>query len=564
MNILLVDDDKLDRMLVKRTLAKSSLQVNITEAVTVDEGLQHYANNRFDVVLLDYRMPQRDGIEMIVEIRNEPKDSSTAIVMMSTSEDEDLAIECIKAGAQDFLVKSEITGIRLRRAIQHATTRFELEKQLYQTYQTVKVLAETDSLTGLPNRYFFDETLKQAIVSNRRDQQKLALLLLDLDNFKLVNDNFGHDTGDVLLKKMVARIKGCLREDELFARLGGDEFTITLTNLESAEQASFVATRIVSVMQKPIEIAGTSINATVSIGIALHPENGRNSEELFKYADIAMYRAKKLGRNQVCFFEAEMQQKFHFRLMIETELRAALEKRQFELHFQPVINPIENQLLGFEALLRWRVDDNLRGPDEFIKIAEETRQIVPIGNWVAENAIKALSGWNKKSKKILRMAINVSPVQLVENNFTEKLSLYLSRYEVSPELIDIELTETALLENTEAMRSAISSISDIGCNLSLDDFGTGYSSLSHLRNYPISTVKIDRSLMPESEDDLKNMTLIEGVVSMAKILGLHIVAEGIETELHVNLCKNLQISSAQGYFYSRPLAEIDIDSQFFS
>ena len=562
MNILLVDDDRLDRTIVKRTLTKSDLSVNIVEAVTVDEGMQYYSEVDFDIVLLDYRMPQRDGIEMIVEIRNEPKDSSTAIVMMSSSEDEELAIECIKSGAQDFLVKSEITETRLRRAIQHATTRFDLEKQLFQTYQKVKTLAETDSLTGLPNRYYFDETLKQAITNNRRNQHKLALLLLDLDNFKLVNDNFGHDTGDVLLKKLVARIKGCLRGNELFARLGGDEFAITLSNLESVEHANLVARRIITIMQKPVEIAATKINATASIGIALHPENGRTSEEIFKYADIAMYRAKKLGRNQVCFFEDEMQQKFIYRLTIETELRSALEKSQFRLYFQPIIEPSDNTLLGFEALLRWKVGEDLRAPDQFIAIAEETQQISAIGLWVAEKAIKTLSLWNSQRHVPLQMAINVSPVQLADKNFAEHIKKYLEQYNVPANLIDIELTETALLENTLAIREAISKIHSLGCNLSLDDFGTGFSSLSHLRNYPISTVKIDKSLMPRDKQDLKNITLVEGVISMAKVLGLNIVAEGVETELHVNLCKKLEIRRVQGYFYSHPVSISEIEKQY--
>jgi diguanylate cyclase (GGDEF)-like protein len=564
MNILLVDDDVIDRTAITRTLKKSNLSVNITESATVDKGLKLYAEQAFDVVLLDYNLPLRDGIEMIVEIRNERKESNTAIVMMSTSEDEELALKCIKAGAQDFLIKAEITERKLKRAILHSTARHDLEKKLFETYQKVKILAETDSLTGLPNRYFFDESLKLALTSNRRNNQSLALLLLDLDNFKLINDNFGHDIGDLFLKKTVSRIKGCLRGNELFARLGGDEFSITLTNLENSEHASFVAQRIIDVMQKPLEIANTLIHSTVSIGIALHPGNSNTSEELFKHADIAMYRAKKRGRNRACFFENKMQDKFHRRLRTEVELRAALEKQQFQLFYQPVIKPESGNIRGFEALIRWNIDGITRMPDEFIKVAEETQQILPIGLWVIEEAISSLAQWNIGREAPYTMSINVSAVQLRSTEVVEALNDCLATYKVPAHLIAIELTETVLFKNTLTSREIISALTQSGCQLSLDDFGTGFSSISHLRNYPISTVKIDKSLMPETTQDTKNTALVEGLVAMATILGLNIVAEGVETQEHVDLCKRLKIKSAQGYFYSRPVSGQEIMRTFIS
>lgn len=562
MDILLVDDDQVDRAAIIRTLKKSNLNVNIEEAVTVDQGLKLYSKHAFDIILLDYSMPSRDGIEMILGIRNESKGSSTAIVMMSTFEDENIALECIKAGAQDFLIKSDISEKKLRRAILHSTTRHDLEKKLFQTYQKVKQLAETDSLTGLPNRYFFDESLKSAMTSNRRNNYTLALLLLDIDNFKLINDNFGHDVGDLLLKKTATKIKKCLRGNELLSRLGGDEFAITLSNLESNEQALIVAQRIINAMQEPIEIATTTINSTISIGIALHPCNGKTSEELFKYADIAMYRAKKLGRNQICFFEDEMQQKFHQRLAVELELREAIEKQQFQLYYQPIIDPINESVTGFEALIRWEVENIIRTPDEFIEIAEETQQISAIGLWVIEEAISTLSKWNQCRRKPLTMAINVSAVQLGDFTVLETINECLSKYDVPAHLIEIELTETALFKDSITSHQVLAGITKVGCHLSLDDFGTGYSSIAHLRNHPISIVKIDKSLMPKDIQDIKNIALIKGLVSMASILGLKVIAEGIETEQHAHLCKQLNIGRAQGYFYSRPRPQHDIENTY--
>ncbi len=562
MDILLVDDDQVDRTAITRTLKKSNLNVNIEEAVTVDQGLELYAKHAFDIILLDYSMPARDGIEMILDIRNESKGSSTAIVMMSTFEDENIALECIKAGAQDFLIKSDISEKKLRRAILHSTTRHELEVKLFETYQQVKQLAETDSLTKLPNRYFFDESLKLAITNNRRNDHTLALLLFDIDNFKLINDNFGHDVGDLLLKKNVAKIKKCLRGNELFARLGGDEFAITLSNLQNSEQALLVAQRIISTMQTPIEIATTTINSTVSIGIALHPCNGKTSEELFKYADIAMYRAKKLGKNRICFFEEEMQQKFHRRLQVELELRDAIEQQQFELYYQPVIDPINQSVTGFEALIRWNVAGAVRSPDDFIEIAEETQQISDIGLWVIDEAISTLAKWNQNRRKPLTMAINISAVQLGDFTVVEALADCLSKYDVSAHLIEIELTETALLKDSITSRQVLTDIVEGGCHLSLDDFGTGYSSIAHLRNHPISIVKIDKSLMPYDTHDIKRIALVEGLVSMASILGLGVIAEGVETEQHAELCKQLNIGRAQGYYYSRPQSQRYIEETY--
>lgn len=564
MDILLVDDDMVDRAVITRTLKKSNLSVHITEAVTVDQGLKLYNEKSFDVVLLDYNLPLRDGIEMIVEIRNEPKDSSTAIVMMSTSEDEELALECIKAGAQDFLIKSEISETKLRRAILHSTTRHNLEKKLFETYQKVKILAETDALTGLSNRYFFDESLKLALTNNRRDNQTLALLLLDLDNFKLINDNFGHDVGDVFLKKTVTTIKNCLRGNEIFARLGGDEFAITLINLESSEQAIIVAQRIINAMQEPLEIASTLIHSTVSIGIALHPDNSKTSEELFKHADIAMYRAKKWGRNQACFFEDKMQEKFHKRLQIEVELRTAIDSQQFQLYYQPVLNPQSDNVTGFEALIRWNINGIVRMPDEFIQVAEETQQILPIGLWVIDKAVATLAKWNIKRKTPYTMSINVSAVQVRSLDIVDALVTALAKYQVPAHLIEIELTETALFKDTMTSRQVISALTESGFRVSLDDFGTGYSSISHLRNYPIAIVKIDKSLMPESSSDVRNIALVEGLVAMASILGLDIIAEGVETPQHVELCKKLNIKRVQGYFYSSPKPSQVIEEKYIS
>lgn len=443
----------------------------------------------------------------------------------------------------------------------HAAVRFELEQQLLGSYQQVKSLAESDALTGLANRYHFDKNLKATINNNHRKNTKVALVLFDLDHFKNINDNFGHDIGDLLLKRVVTRITSCLRGGEHFSRLGGDEFAITLSNINNPTQASSVARRIITVLQKPFDIENNVITTGASIGISLFPDNGLTSETLFKYADIAMYRAKRKGRGQACFFEDEMQRQFLLRIEIETSLRTVVSNNQLILHYQPVINLSNNEVEGFEALIRWQDKGSLRMPDEFIKIAEETHLIIEIGEWVINEALSTLAKWNETQTIPFRMAINVSPVQLCEVRLVNYIQYCLSTYNIPAHLIDIEITETALFKVESQAKQVIQSIHKLGCKLLLDDFGTGYSSISHLSNFPISGLKIDKSIIPESEYDVKNIKLTHCLSAMAKTMGLSVIAEGIDSEFKATICKKFSIDIVQGYLYSKPKSKQDIEKE---
>lgn len=551
MNVLIVDDDKVDQELVQRALKKSNLDVNIHTAKTVDEGLEQYRLNTYDIILLDYRMPERDGIEMVQELALQPQNSSTAIVMMSSSEDEELAIECLKAGAQDFLMKSEVTAVRLRRAVLHAKTRFELEKKLADSYQEVKLLSESDPLTGLSNRVYFEQSLKNSIVNNIRDQHKLALLLIDLDNFKLINDTYGHDVGDRLLLLVVESIKSCLRGNELFARLGGDEFSICLSNLDSVEHASQVATRVVERLTQPFLINESEIHSTASIGISIYPDNADTSEELFKQADIAMYRAKKLGRSRVCFFEEEMQEQFYLRALLEKELKQAQELQQFLLHYQPIVDPKDASILGFEALIRWGLDGRLRFPKDFVPVAEQSQQMISIGRWIIETAVCSLAELNEGRKQAFTMTVNLSTIQFQDAKLIEYVKNCLEKFNISPKLIIFELTECAFSTDTPNSIKIINELNQLGCKIALDNFGRGSSTLNHLKTFPISIVKIDRSLMPKDLDDNDSMALIKGLTLMVQLLNCDIVAEGVETQEQISVCSELGINKAQGFFFSK-------------
>jgi diguanylate cyclase (GGDEF)-like protein len=562
MQVLLIDDDSVDREIVKRALKNNPDIGVIQEAKSAKEGLLALSQQKFDILLVDYRMPETDGIELIIELRSRADLNDTAIVMISTSEDENLAISCLQAGAQDFIPKDEISPARLKRAMVQAQTRFELERKLYDSFLQVRELAEKDTLTGLSNRYHFEDALKISIANNKRSKNIIALLLLDLDHFKNINDTYGHETGDKLLKYVVHRINQCLRDNELFARLGGDEFAILVTGLYVAHDATLIAKRIITALEIPIKIDGRDLQCGVSIGIALHPSNADTAESLTKYADIAMYRAKKQGRNQLCYFETSMQEQFSRHYQIESELKLATEKGDFTLHYQPVINSVSKKIVGFEALIRWPNCSLKSTPDEFIPIAEQSRLIDKIGDWVLDTAIKQLSVWHKNYDASLTMAINLSAVQLANVTLVDTIRSIMHKYAVQPSGLVLELTETALLGEDDINQQHINQLHELGCKLALDDFGTGFSSLSHLVNFPITTVKLDKSLLPTSLDDTKHLAIVKGIAAMINIIGLSSVAEGIETEFQLSLCEDLAINDLQGYYFAKPMPAIDIEENW--
>jgi diguanylate cyclase (GGDEF)-like protein len=560
-NILIVDDDFVDREHIKRIIRKSDPSSSFTETDCVDEAESILREELFDVVLLDYRMPQRDGIELLLELRSEKQISNTAIVMLSNSEDEELASSCLRAGAQDFVPKNELSAARLRRAILQSQIRHELEKRLYQSYRNAKKLAEQDRLTGLANRSMFEESLKLSIANNRRRKCKVAMMLFDIDHFKFINDTHGHDVGDRLLKAVVDRVSTCLRHEELFARLGGDEFAIVLGNLESEQDIGAVAQRILASLEQPLYVSGLEIKVSISIGIAVHPDNATKPEELLKFADIAMYRAKKLGRNRVTYFEPAMQQQFLQRYRIEHQLKSAVSRKQLVLHYQPIIESKGRRLDGFEALLRWQVDGELRMPDTFIDVAEESGQMLEIGRWVIKEALRQLQLWQRSCGAPLNMSINLSATQLEDVQLTEYVSQCLRKHQIAPHNLQFEVTETAFIENADAHARFLDSLSDLGCRVALDDFGTGFSSVSHLHRFPIDTVKIDKSLMLAQMDG-KALALVRGLAVMVQSLGLDIVAEGIETEESLALCTELEIDKMQGFYFSKPLPEAEIPKKY--
>jgi diguanylate cyclase (GGDEF)-like protein len=562
MKVLVVDDDLVDREHIKRTLLNSHPNWQIIQVETVDEGLAKIDQEKFDVILLDYNMPRRNGIELLIELKNDTTLSNTAVIMISTSEEEKLALECIRAGAQDFLIKTDISAFRLHRAILNVKARFEIEKELVASYKIAKNLAEKDPLTGLSNRYIFDESLKNGVITHSRGDSVMALLLFDLDHFKYVNDNYGHDVGDQLLIQVVNRIQTGLRGNEIFCRLGGDEFALTLTHLKSAGDASVVAKRILKSLDEPFAIDGTFIKSSTSIGVSIYPADGNSAKELFKNADIAMYRSKNVGRACFSFYKEEMQEQMLRDFETECLLRKAIHDQSFSLVYQPIFESNSFEICGVEALIRWENRGVVIYPDNFIRIAEKSRLILDIGKWVILEAILQLEFLNKNRENPIPIAINLSPVQLSSFDVVEYIQSCLEQHNVTANLIEIEITETTLLVDAIETTKIIQAISQLGCKIALDDFGTGFSSLSHLKKYPIDTVKIDKSLISQQIDPAQGKMLVDGMVYLIKALSMNSVAEGIEDKKQLAMCQNLGVDKLQGFYLARPTSIEEINRKF--
>lgn len=554
MNILLIDDREIDRELIKHALYNSEKSFEITEVDSPHEGLDRLQRSSFDVVLIDYQMPKMTGVQILLELQKNTQPQDIVKIIISNNGDESLMLECINAGAQDFLLKQEVTPRHIVRCIKQSHKRLELEKKLYQSYHQVKDLAEHDQLTGLYNRYHFEESLRTLLVNQRNENSHLAVMLLDLDNFKLINDNFGHAIGDKLLVELANRVKDNFRESQLFSRLGGDEFAFVFTDITQVSNVFAIANRILSSFKLPFNVEEHQIYCQASIGIAMNFSPYIKMEELIKYADIAMYRAKNKGKQQFCLFEDDMENEFLRGFRIENELRAAIKNNEFELYFQPIYTSQTRQICACEALVRWPKGRTTKNPNEFIPIAEQTRLIEPLGRWIITQAISQLARWQQVDEHSqIRLAINLSPLQLHDLNITKVIEQQANKYGVNLRQVVIEITETALLENSEATVETLNSIKSLGCDLALDDFGTGYSSISHLLLYPIDVVKFDKSLLDGALSSEKKRHVIEGLTKMLNSIGIRTVAEGAESMEQAELCEKIGVSSIQGYVFAKPM-----------
>jgi diguanylate cyclase (GGDEF)-like protein/PAS domain S-box-containing protein len=421
--------------------------------------------------------------------------------------------------------------------------------------QHIQYMATHDELTGIPNRSKFSRTLNLAIESARHHDRKLAVLFIDLDRFKTINDSLGHAFGDTLLKETAARLNQVFRSDEVVARLGGDEFVVLVEGVNEIEQVKAVAREILSAVIKPIHLKGQECQVTASIGISMYPADGQDEQSLMKNADIAMYRAKDEGKNQYRFYSSDIMGRAIERLILETGLRHALERNEFFLHYQPKQNLATGQITGVEALLRWNHPElgNL-SPSQFIPLAEDTGLIVPIGKWVLETACAQNMAWQREGLLPIGVAVNLSARQFADENLLKDIASTLQETGLAPELLELEITESMVMQNAEQAIKLLAAIKQMGVRLAIDDFGTGYSSMAYLKRFPIDTLKIDRSFIREIPKNAEDNTIADAIISMGKALGLTVVAEGIETLEQETFLRNHGCDETQGYFFSKPVA----------
>jgi diguanylate cyclase (GGDEF)-like protein/PAS domain S-box-containing protein len=420
--------------------------------------------------------------------------------------------------------------------------------------EKIRQLAYYDVLTGLPNRGMFQERLQQTLAQAQRDCEKINLLFLDLDNFKDVNDTKGHEIGDRLLRLVAERLSSCMRESDLLARLGGDEFVVVCQVLESQESVAAVLQRVQSIFDDPFDIDGHQIYTSASIGIAVYPDDSHDASTLFRCADTAMYQAKNDGRAQFKFFSAELNQKIVQRVALENSLRKGLERQEFFLHYQPLWDLKTSSMVGAEVLLRWQSSDyGLMQPSTFISLLEDSGLINQVGEWVLRSACLQVRQWAEAEHRDLKVAVNISGKQMKHPRFLEMLTGIVHETGVNPRNLELEFTESVIMDNVDNTIQIFGKLKEMGIQLSIDDFGTGYSSLNYLKHFPVDRIKIDKSFVADVNRKESDAAIIEAIVSMAQSLSLRVVAEGVENSDQLHSLSRLGCDEVQGFYLAMPM-----------
>lgn len=557
MRILLIEDDEDDYLLTKELLAEVfGRHLKLDWINCWQQALETVFEARHDVVIVDYRLGERNGLELVREAVH--LGCGVPFIVLTGEGNREIDLEAMRAGATDYLVKGEINAPLLDRSIRYAIERHRAERRLAE-------LAQIDQLTGLANRYRFRDFLDRTIARADRDRNGVALMLIDLNRFKAVNDTYGHAAGDLLLQEIAGRLRRSVRPGDMVARQGGDEFTIVMTDIADTEILNSTSRRIIQEVGQPVNIGTCEVVVGASIGIALYPRDAASADGLIVSADTAMYAGKEQQAGSFHFYTAEMHQMAARRLEMERRLRQAVEDQQFELFFQPQVGLRSGRLLGFEALLRWNHPDlGMIAPDDFIELAEESGLILPIGRWVLEATCAQLAKWRRSGLPDVHMAVNFSARQFQEEGLVELVADTLGRYDVPASLLEIEITESDILEKPAEAYALLNMFSDLGIRVALDDFGTGYSSLNHLRAFPGAIIKIDRSFIRDIDSAASHRAIVQSLIAMAHDLDLKVVAEGVESPDQLRYLQSRDCDVVQGYLISRPLPAAAIGPDMFN
>jgi diguanylate cyclase len=547
MRLLLVEDDRADARFLRSCLARSQgLPPDLEHRESLKDALAALEVDDFDVVLLDLHLPDASGEECVRAIQKIRP--TLPIVVLSGEDSEEFAINILNEGVQDYLVKWEGEGKTILRAIRYAIERKRSDLRLNH-------LATYDSLTQIPNRNYFVQYLQKAVSRARRQGSMLALVFLDLDRFKSVNDTLGHHYGDRLLKEASQRIETTVRSGDVIARMGGDEFAVLLENVSHIGAAETVARKLTSALSKPYVLDGHQASTSVSIGITVFPNDRGDPDTLIKNADIAMYQAKHAGRDGFKFFTESMHREIVNQHAMAQDIRRALQQDEFFLLYQPQFRLGEGTVSGAEALVRWQHQDgSLVMPGDFIGIAEESGQIIDLGLWVARAAFAQGSAWRQAGIDPGPIAINVSPRQILHASFCDDLRRLIEEFDIETRGIELEVTESCLVHDVRTAQRTLGQLKDLGFNLAIDDFGTGHSCLDYLRLYPIDTLKVDRSFVKDIGVNRHGPAICRAILSLAESLDLDTVAEGIETEAQLEFLMQHGCRRGQGFLFSRPVS----------
>jgi diguanylate cyclase (GGDEF)-like protein/PAS domain S-box-containing protein len=535
------------------------------------EGKFTFINDRA-YQLLGYKREELIGQHYSILVHDEDLERARYVfnerrVDERASRNVELRLKCHAGANQERTFNNTLMTISLNAIGMHVPDQEVRKLEFYGTYgvarditdrkraeEVISYQAYHDILTDLPNRILFKDRLGLAVIQAKRKQTELAVMFIDLDRFKLVNDTLGHVKGDELLQQAARRLKECLRKGDTLARQGGDEFTIVLPELRDRDDARMVADKFLEVLQEPFDLDGHAVHISASIGIAVYPAHGESIDELLRHADIAMYQIKGQGKNGHAFYDPSMQDVSHQKIALEQSLRRALENNELEMYYQPQIDAISGRIVGAEALMRW--NHPTRGvvsPGEFLPFAEENGLMLPISDWMIGALCRDMLQWKNIGGNQVRLSLNLSPQYLDRGDFFEKMRGALLRYGIAPSQIEVEITENICIRNPQHAIEQLNKLGQLGVSVAIDDFGTGYSSLAYLHRFPVHTIKIDQSFVKEIHDEHGHYPVVLAIISIARGLGLNLIAEGVETESQARYLRSNGCLTMQGYLYHRPM-----------
>ncbi|TSI09666.1 EAL domain-containing protein [Lysinibacillus sp. BW-2-10] len=564
-NILLVDDRPENLLALEAIIERE--EYNLIKAYSGEEALRYLLKYEFALILLDVQMPGMDGFSTAKIIKTREKTKNIPILFVTANHiDSKHIFMGYSVGAIDYILKPfdpMILKSKVERFVEIYTLRHKLQMQsndLEEKNKVIEYMAYHDGLTDLPNKRMFNDELSRKVIKAKNSNETLGLMYLDLDRFKYINDSLGHLIGDKLLQLVAKRLSNEMRTDDFVARVGGDEFIILLPNSDR-EVCLEIAANVLNAFKQPFFMDSYEFHLTTCIGLAIFPFDGEDSTVLMKNADAALRRAKEQGKNNFFVYHSGMNIQTYRTFLMQQELRNAINLGQFSLVYQPKIQLPSEQVISAEALLRWNHPTwGPISPDEFIPIAEESDLIFEIDEWVLENVCKQINLWRNAGFPQMRIAINYSAHHFLKRNVVNQIKKILQQFEVNPNQIEIEITESAILKNEDIVKQTIQQLKELNLHISLDDYGTGYSSINYLRDFPLDTVKIDKSYIQELTNPQKNSHIIvESMISLLKKLNIHVVAEGVETEAQLSILKDFQCEEVQGYIYSRPLALVEFE-----